>query len=41
MNVNRRLLFVYTYRKFNSEKDVEVLRDFTREWTRKITAANQ
>jgi hypothetical protein len=41
VRVNNRLLFIYTYRKFNSEKDVEVLRDFTREWLRQIMAANR
>jgi len=41
LRVNNRLLFVYTYRKFTSEKDAEVLRDFTREWVRRIIAANR
>jgi hypothetical protein len=41
IRVNNRLLFVYTYRKFSSEKDAEVLRDFTREWVRQIIAANR
>ena len=41
VKVNHRLLYVYTYRKFTSEKDAEILRDFTREWTEQIVAANR
>lgn len=41
VKVKRRMLFVYTYRKFTSEKDAEVLRIFTREWVRQILAANR
>jgi hypothetical protein len=40
VKVNRRLLYVYTYRRFTSEKDVEQLRDFTREWVGQILSAN-
>jgi hypothetical protein len=40
VRVNQRVIFVYTYRKFTSEKDAEVLRDFSREWVRQILAAN-
>lgn len=40
VKVNHRLLYVYTYRTFTSEKDAEILRDFTREWVGQIVAAN-
>lgn len=41
VKANRRLLFVYVYRKFDSEKDAEVLRDFSRVWVERIVAANR
>jgi hypothetical protein len=41
VRVRQRLLFVYTYRKFTSEKDAELLRDFTQEWVKQILAANK
>lgn len=41
VKVNQRLLYVYTYRKFTSEKDAELLRDFTREWVGQILSANR
>lgn len=41
VRVNSRLLFVYTYRKFTSERDVDILRDFTKKWTASIIAANK
>jgi hypothetical protein len=41
VKVNRRLLYVYTYRRFTSEKDAELLRDFTRDWVRQILSANR
>ena len=41
VRVNSRLLFVYTYRKFTSERDVDALRDFTKKWTAAIIAANK
>jgi hypothetical protein len=40
VRIKQRLVFVYTYRKYTSVKDVEVLRDFTREWMSQILAAN-
>jgi hypothetical protein len=40
VRVKQRLIYVYTYRKYNSTTDVEVLRDFTRQWIGKILAAN-
>lgn len=40
LRVKQRLIYVYTYRRYNSATDVEVLRDFTRQWIGKILAAN-
>ncbi|HBB88198.1 MAG TPA: hypothetical protein DC047_11330 [Blastocatellia bacterium] len=40
VRIKQRLIYVYTYRKYNSATDVEVLRDFTRQWLTKILAAN-
>ena len=40
VRVKQRLIYVYTYRRYNSTTDVEVLRDFTRQWLGKILAAN-
>jgi hypothetical protein len=40
VRVGQRLIFVYTYRKYISAIDVEVLRDFTRKWIGQILAAN-
>jgi hypothetical protein len=40
VRVKQRLIYVYTYRRYNSATDVEVLRDFTRQWLGKILAAN-
>jgi hypothetical protein len=40
VKVNQRLIYVYTYRKFTSEKDAEVLRDCAKAWVRQILAAN-
>jgi hypothetical protein len=40
VRVGQRLIYVYTYRKFTSAADVEVLRDFTKKWIRQILAAN-
>lgn len=41
VNLKGRLVFFYTYRKFNSEKDAELLRDFTRGWLKEVVAANR
>jgi hypothetical protein len=41
VNVKGRTLFVYVYRRFTSEKDAELVRDFTRTWIRQILAANR
>lgn len=40
VRVKQRLLFVYTYRKYESKADVETLRDFTKQWVGQILAAN-
>ena len=40
VRVGQRVVYVYTYRKYRSEADVAVLRDFTRQWIGKILAAN-
>ena len=40
VRVGQRLIYVYTYRKFTSAADVEVLRDFTKKWIGQILAAN-
>lgn len=40
VRVKQRLIFVYTYRKYESKADVETLRDFTKQWIGQILAAN-
>lgn len=40
VRVKQRLIYVYTYRKYESKTDVEVLRDFTMKWIGQIFAAN-
>jgi hypothetical protein len=40
VRVKQRLIYVYTYRKYQSKQDIEVLRDFTRKWVGEILAAN-
>jgi hypothetical protein len=40
VRVKQRLIYVYTYRKYESETDVTVLRDFTKQWIGQILAAN-
>ena len=40
LRVNRRLLYVYTYRIFKSSADAEALEKFTRDWIAQIIAAN-
>ncbi len=41
LNVNRRLVFVYAYKTDPGADDVRTLRDFTKNWTANITAANK
>jgi hypothetical protein len=40
VRVKQRLLYVYVYRRYESKADVEVLRDFSQQWTASIVAAN-
>lgn len=40
VRVGQRLIYVYTYRKYTSAADVDVLRDFTKKWVSQILAAN-
>jgi hypothetical protein len=40
VRVKQRLIYVYTYRRYESKTDVEVLRDFTKQWISQILAAN-
>jgi hypothetical protein len=41
VRIRQRVVFVYTYRRYGSVADVEVLRDFTKRWVGQILAANQ
>ena len=40
VRVKERLIFVYTFRRFQSKADVEPLKAFTKKWTTSILAAN-
>ncbi|HKV34923.1 MAG TPA: hypothetical protein VJP89_11390 [Pyrinomonadaceae bacterium] len=40
VRVKERLIFVYTFRRFQSKADVEPLKAFTKKWTNSILAAN-
>jgi hypothetical protein len=40
VRVRSRLVWIYTYRKFDSEKDADVLRAFTKQWLAEILRAN-
>ena len=40
VRVKQRLIYVYTYRKYESKTDVEVLQNFTKQWIGQILAAN-
>jgi len=40
VRVRQRLIYVYTYRKYETKTDVETLRDFTKQWIGQILAAN-
>lgn len=40
LRVKDRMIYVYTYRKYTAEDDVNVLRDFTKQWVTQILAAN-
>ncbi|MCA1632134.1 MAG: hypothetical protein LC802_00090 [Acidobacteria bacterium] len=39
--VKARLLYVYVYRRYNSEADLNALKDFSSKWTAQIVAANR
>lgn len=41
VRIGRRLVYVYTYRRYKSAADVQILRDFTKTWVGQILAANQ
>lgn len=40
VRVKDRVIYVYTYRTYTSQDDINVLRDFTRQWLTQILAAN-
>ena len=40
MRVKQRLIYVYTYKKYDSKADIETLENFTKQWTGRILAAN-
>ena len=40
LRVRNRLVWIYTYRKFDSEKDADELRAFTKRWLAEIRRAN-
>ncbi|HEX8650988.1 MAG TPA: hypothetical protein VF708_09100 [Pyrinomonadaceae bacterium] len=41
VRVKQRVIYVYTYRRFQSSEDVDVLKSFTKRWVGQIMAANQ
>lgn len=41
VNANKRLLYIYVYKRLSDDGDVERLRDFTKKWTAAIIAANK
>lgn len=41
VRIKQRLVYVYTYRKYKSGADVQILRDFTKSWIGQILAANR
>ncbi|HSS19607.1 MAG TPA: hypothetical protein VLL54_06005 [Pyrinomonadaceae bacterium] len=40
LRVKQRLIYVYTYRRYESKADIETVRDFTKKWVGQILAAN-
>ena len=40
LRVKDRMIYVYTYRKYTAAEDINVLRDFTKQWVTQILAAN-
>jgi hypothetical protein len=41
IRVKQRLVYVYTYRRYDSKADASILRVFTTDWINKILAANK
>jgi len=41
LRVKQRLVYVYTYRRYNSKADASILRVFTTDWINEILAANR
>jgi len=41
LRVNQKVIFVYAYRQYRTESDVELMRVFTKQWLAKIAAANR
>ncbi|HEV7680889.1 MAG TPA: hypothetical protein VGO68_02110 [Pyrinomonadaceae bacterium] len=41
VRIGQRLVYIYTYKKFESQTDVALLRDFTKRWIAQILAANR
>ena len=41
VNVDRRLLYVYVYKVYSSEADIQLVTDTTKKWTAAIIAANK
>jgi hypothetical protein len=41
IRVNNRMIYVYAYRKLETENDAEILRDFTKKWTSEIMESNK
>ena len=40
LRVKDRMIYVYSYRKYSAAEDINVLRDFTKQWVTQILAAN-
>lgn len=41
VRIKQRLVFIYTYRRFNSNEDAELIRNFTKQWLGQIIKVNQ
>lgn len=41
VNINHRLVFIYTYKMNPAKEDIEMLRNFAKKWTAAIIAANK
>ena len=40
LRVKDRMIYVYSYRRYSAAEDINVLRDFTKQWVTQILAAN-